>query len=309
MKLQHLRLIARLHETAQISAAAIAMNISQPAASRLMKELENITGVSLYTRHPRGIELTGYGMRLARRARAIVQDLYDAGREIAEFSSGQAGAVNMGAVTGPAIEMVLPVLKRMRMIHAQVETSVVVDISDVLAQDLLSNRMDFYIGRIPLNADPRLFHARVIGEEPAALIVRHDHPLTTQNGVTITDCLSYDWVMQTRDSLLNRTLEEYLVTAGLVLPKIILRTSSLLLSLATITETNAIAPIARSVADFFGEGGGLGGRIKSLPIAPDLSVSAYALIKRANSILSPAAQIFYDYLSEHGAANASRVQI
>lgn len=299
MKLQHLRLIAQLHETAQISAAAAAMNISQPAASRLIRELEIITGVRLYRRHPRGIELTDYGARLALRARSIVQDLQDAGREIAEFSSGEAGAVNMGAVTGPAIEMVLPALKRMRMSHARVETSVIVDISDVMAQDLMSNRIDFYIGRIPMNADARLFHTDMIGKEPAALIVRCNHPLASQEGITIADCLSYDWVMQTQDSLLNQTLEQYLSARGLRLPKMILRTSSPMLILATIIETNAIAPIALSVAGFFGEEGELGSRIKTLPVAPELAVSPYALIKRANSILSPAAQIFYDYLIEY----------
>lgn len=298
VKLSHLRLMAQLGDTTQISAAAIALNISQPAASRLASELEQITGVPLYSRHPRGIELTEFGLRLAARARAILQGLNDAGRELAELGSGQGGRVNIGSVTGPSIEMVLPMLKRMRMTHPLVETTVMLDVSGVLAQGLLANRLDFYIGRIPADADPRLFDATVIGEEPIALIVRRDHPLTRQPGITIADCMPYDWVMQDQGGLLRRTVEDYLIARDLPLPRKVLGTASLLLTLASIMETSAIAPIARSVADFFGGDVGLGGRITSLPVAPTLAVSDYALIRRAGSVLSPAAQVFFDSLLE-----------
>ena len=299
VKLQHLRLIAQLRITKQISAAAAAMNISQPAASRLVTELERITQVPLYTRHPRGIELTEFGNQLAMRAQSILQGLQDAGRELAELSSGEAGIVNLGSVTGPAIEMVLPVLKRMRITHSQVETTVTVDISEVLAQDLLSYKTDFYIGRIPLNINQRLFHAAVIGEEPAALIVRDAHPLSRKPNISLSDCVPYDWVTQTHDGLLNRTIEDYMISSGLMLPGRILRTSSILLTLATVTETNSIAVISRSVAEMFGGENGIGRPISILPVAQDLSVSAYAIVKLIDSVLSPAAQTFYDYLIEH----------
>ena len=45
LKLRHMRLIAALDEHGQISAAAQAMNISQPAASRMIAEMEDILGV------------------------------------------------------------------------------------------------------------------------------------------------------------------------------------------------------------------------------------------------------------------------
>lgn len=296
IKLQHLRLIAQLRKTAQISAAAEAMNISQPAASRLAGEIEHISDIKLYNRHPRGIELTEAGLRFATRAQSILEGLLIAGREIAELSNGTAGSVSIGSVTGPAIEFILPVLKQMRESHPLVEISVTVDISEVIAQDLLSNRIDFYIGRFPVHDDPRQFQASVIGEEPIDLVVRQDHPLTKKTDLNLTDCLSYDWVMQSNEGLINKTVDDYLMKQGLHLPNKILSTSSLLLSLATILETSAIVPISRAVADFFGSGNNLNGRIVSLPVARDLSVSSCSLIKMEETVLSPAAQVFYDLL-------------
>lgn len=307
VKLTHLRLMAQLAETNQISAAAAAMNISQPAASRLAAELEKITGVELYVRHPRGVELTEQGQRLAKRAQAMVQGLRDAGRELAELSEGQGGSVVIGSVSGAAIELVLPSLKRLRVTHPGVETTVNVDISDVLAKDLMSNRLDFYIGRVPAQSDRRLFSVDMIGEEPMALVVRHDHPLARAANVTLADCVGYDWVMQAQGGLLRRTMDDYLIAQTLPLPQKVLNTASVLLTLATVMETNAIAPVARSVAGLFGGDRGLEGRIVSLPVAPDLVVSPYALVKRAGEQLSPAAQIFHSYLADLGRANAARL--
>ena len=304
IKIQHLRLIVELDETGQMSKAAENLHISQPAASRLASELEHICGVTLYVRHPRGVMLTDYGQHLALRARILVQGLHNAGREISELNSGDAGQVNLGSVTGPALELVIPVLKRMRITHSRVESSVNVEISDLMAQDLLNNKLDFYIGRIPDHLDARLFNAHVLGEEPAALIVREGHPLTRQTDISLADCVRYDWVMQSQDGWLSRTFEDYLLRQGLPFPTKVLKTSSILLSLATITETNAIAPVARAVADFFGDTLGSGKFIRRLPVAGDLSVSDFALVKKANSILPPAAQIFYDYLIEQHATNS-----
>ena len=61
LKLRHMRLVAALEEHGQIRAAAQAMNISQPAASRMIAEIEDILGVPICERLPRGIRLTPYG--------------------------------------------------------------------------------------------------------------------------------------------------------------------------------------------------------------------------------------------------------
>ena len=46
LKLRHMRLVVALEEHGQISAAAHMMNISQPAASRMIAEIEGILGVA-----------------------------------------------------------------------------------------------------------------------------------------------------------------------------------------------------------------------------------------------------------------------
>lgn len=297
LKLSHLRLIASLKETGQMSAAAAQLRISQPAASRMAAEMEDILGVPLHSRHARGVVLTAYGERLAARARTMLQGLDDAAREITEMEHGRQGTVSIGAVTGPALDLVLPAVRQVRVTHPGISVTLTVDTSDRLAEDLLAARTDFYIGRILGDVDPRMFRITEIGLEPISLIVRSGHPLTRRSRVTLENCVSYDWVLQARGSLLRRTLEDDLMRRGIPLPDKILSTSSLLLTLAYISQSNAIAPVSNAVATFYGHEEGLNGRIVELPVTADIAVPPYALVLHAERTLSPTSQVLYDMIA------------
>ena len=296
LRLTHLRLITALEETGQISAAASALAMSQPAASRLAAELEDIAGVKLYERHSRGVVLTDYGRRLARRSRTVFRELFEADREIAELKSGLIGHVRIGAVTGAAVELVLPAVKQARLSHPKVDISVDVDTSDALIAALDAGNLDFFLGRIPPTHDPGDYHTTLAGDEPVTLIVRTGHPLTRRDSVDLAACVEYDWVMQPVGGLMRRTVEAYLRDRDVPLPGKVLSTTSQLLTLVMISETNAIAPMARSVEEFFRGAGGLGGRIQSLPVAADLTITPYALARPAGLELSPASQMLYDLI-------------
>lgn len=296
LRLTHLRLIAAIAETGQISAAAAYLAISQPAASRLLAEFERIAGAPLYQRRPRGVTLTAFGVRLAAWAQTVLRDLDAADREIAEMAAGARGGVAIGAVTGPALEIVLPVLRQARLSHPGIAAEIVVDTSDKLSELLMADRLDFYIGRIPQHFDHSDFSAVPVGAEPVSLIVRENHPLLRADAALLEDSVRYDWVMQGPGGLLRHTVESYLLERGLTLPARVTSTSSMLMTLALIARSNAIAPVARSVAQFFGGDDGLSGRIDTLPIALDLAVAPYSILRRLNRELSPSSRVIFEML-------------
>ncbi len=57
IRIPHLKLIVALDDHGQISSAATHLNMSQPAASRMLTEIESILDAPLCDRLPRGIEL------------------------------------------------------------------------------------------------------------------------------------------------------------------------------------------------------------------------------------------------------------
>ena len=290
LRLSQLRLLLALADTGQVSAAAAQLAMTQPAASRAMADLEKMTGATLYRRHSRGVTLTETGARLAERARLVLSLLDEAETDVARMTAGTRGEVRIGTVTGPALEILLPVIRELRVTLPEIQVSITVDTSDKLAEGLATRSLDFYIGRLHPSLESRAVAMVPIGAEPVSLITRAGHPLTREPRVTLAECLAYDWVMQPPGGLQRRTMEEYLLSNGFELPARILGTSSTLLTLALIAETNAIAPVARAVAEFFVRREGITPGIAIIAIPEDIQVAPYSLIRRREDPLGAAAE-------------------
>lgn len=304
LKLNHLRMIVAIEDSGQISAAAEVLNISQPAASRMLSEMESITKTSLYERVARGVVLTTFGAALARRARKILLELREASREIGELKSGKGGSVFIGAVTAPAMSLVVPAINKVRKAYPGIEINIQVETSNVLARELLAARHDFIIGRIPDDLNPRLFEVTEIGIERACLIVRSRHPLMKHKMSSLADVRDYDWVFQPPGTLLRRTIEDVFLSRGVALPENIVNTSSLLLTCAIICETDAIAPVAVDVAQFLASQGSNASDVRMLPIDFDINVKPYSMITARERALPPSARLLYDIILEESRKQA-----
>ncbi|MBA1139537.1 LysR family transcriptional regulator [Mesorhizobium neociceri] len=302
LSLRHMRMIAALDDHGRVSAAAQVMNISQPAASRMISEMEAVLEVKLCERLPRGITLTPYGKALARRARSILLEMREADREISELKAGKGGSVFLGAVTAPAIELAVPAIREIRRLYPRIEITMQVETSNVLARELIATRHDFIIARIPDDLNPRLFESRVIGVEKACLIVRRGHPLSnghplgTGKAVRLEDTAAYDWVFQSGGSPLRQAMESNFLNRNIALPDRILNTSSLLLTLVMVAQSDAIAPVSIQVAKFIQNPDGLAGAIDVVQTEFDIEVRPYSLITVKNRALSPAAKMLHDFI-------------
>lgn len=286
LKLSHLRLMAALAEAGQLGLAADRMGIAQPAASRLLAEVERIAGQPMHLRTGRGIALTPMGEALARRAARVVMELRDAGREMAEIAGGGAGHVRIGSVTGPALDRVLPALRTARLALPEVTAEVVVAPSDLLGQQLLTGRLDFALGRMPEGMEGELTLSDPIGVEPVALMVRRGHRLAGAGRIDPSDLMDFDWVLPGPEALLTRAVMDRLSALGLPQPPQRLATASFLLTLALIQQSNAIAPLARAVCDRFA---GPGSPYVILPVDLGIVVEPFGLLTRTGAILTPVA--------------------
>jgi DNA-binding transcriptional LysR family regulator len=246
LKLSHLRMMAALAQTGQIGLAATSLGLAQPAASRLLAEVERIVGVPVHMRLGRGVTLTSVGAVLARRAQRLMIELQDAGREMAELAQGNVGQVAIGAVTAPALDLVLPALRSARLSSPGISAEVTVAPSDILCAQLLAGKLDFAIARIPADQDPAQFEGRVIATEPVLLVVRRGHRLATTASVSAAELLDYDWVMPGSSSPLGLAVLARLERLGLPMPSRRLSTASFLLTLALLKQSNSVAPLAKA---------------------------------------------------------------
>ena len=129
--------------------------MSQPAASRMIGEIESLLDAPLCERLSRGVRLTPLGQALARHARSVLLQLAQAEQEFADLRTGRRGVVSLGAVTAPAIDLAAPAMAQIRARRRRSSSNIKIDSSNVLARDLLASRLDFIIARVPDDLDPR----------------------------------------------------------------------------------------------------------------------------------------------------------
>jgi DNA-binding transcriptional LysR family regulator len=306
LKLSHLRMIVALEEHEMVSAAANAMNISQPAASRMIGEMETLLDAQLCERLSRGVRLTPLGRSLARHARSVLLQLLQAEQEIADIRNGRGGSVAIGAVTAPAIDLAAPTIGKIRATFPRIELDIKIDTSNALARELLASRLDFIIARVPDDLDPALFDCLAIGVEQACLIVRDGHPLLAEAPVDIEQLEAYDWVLQPRGTPLRRTVESLFMARSLPPPQRLSNTSSLTLTMILVAGSDAVAPMSVEAAKFAAAPRVAKGALAILPTRFDIVVQAYSLIKVRNRAMSPAAQSVYDLIRNEALARGAQ---
>ncbi|PJF09832.1 LysR family transcriptional regulator [Pseudorhodobacter sp. MZDSW-24AT] len=287
LKMTHLRLLAHLAETRRITAAADLVGVSQPTASRLIVEIEEILGQPVHERSGRGIALTVVGEALARRARRILTELQEATVEVTGLASGAAGHLRIGAVTAPALGLMLPALRTLRLTHPNITADVSVAQSAQLCQELRAGRLDVVLGRPTEPRDRDEFEVLPLDTEPVELLVRQGHPLAGRGDISLADLVRFDWVMPSESSPLGHAVNMAFREHGMPPPRQTLTTGSFLLTLTVVRQTNAIAPLARAVTDVFA--GPEGGYVM-LEAPLQVDVGEYGLLTRKGQARTPALQ-------------------
>lgn len=295
LTLKHLRLIAAVSEHRQLSLAAHALSLTQPAASRALAEIEALIGAPLFERHPRGMDPTPLGTGLALRARTIIEALADAAEEAEQLRFGRGGVVRIGAVTGAAVGIVVPVIRRLKALAPDAEVHVQVGMSDDLIGDLLALRLDMVLGRLPATARPADFDLIPAAGEQVQLVANAADPLAAAGQVAIGDLSQVPWVMQGPGAPVRRAVEEAFLHAGAALPRDITNTSSLLVALAMLSDGPCVTPLSHEVAELLTA---MQPGLVTLALRESIAVAPYALVTLQGRRLTPVAARCHGLVAE-----------
>ena len=244
LRLRQLQVLLSLAATQNISHSALQLNMTQPALSKWLKELEADIGLPLFERHARGLRPTAFGCTLIEYAARIGNELDGARDEMAALRSGSSGRATIGA-SGATIASVVPqaVLGLLAtMPNASIE--VVEGPMDRLFQQLKQREIDVAVGRM----SPKYHDAEILSEplyeDRLQFAVRPHHPLASRRKVAWPDLLSQRWVVWTRDIPARDLLETALVAGGWSLPRGTVESNSLLATIALVADSDMVAVVA-----------------------------------------------------------------
>jgi DNA-binding transcriptional LysR family regulator len=301
LKVRQLALLVAVAEHRSLRRAAQAIAVTQPAATRMLGELEDALGVSLFDRVAWGMQPTAYGDTLIRYARGVLTDLSEARDEIAAVAAGARGRLRVGSVTGAVPRLVAPALCAVREARPGLKVFVLVNSSDVLVSALRRGTLDVAIGQLPAEADASEFDVLPLRDEPLCLVARAGHPLARAKAVDAASLAGATWILHPPDSGMRADVNAILARARLKPPGDVIETVSIVATLALLQGSDAVAVLPVDLAGHYAEHG----LLARLPLALPAGGGVTQLLTRANRQLAPVAQEFAATLTRLAASTAS----
>jgi DNA-binding transcriptional LysR family regulator len=293
LKTRQLLLVVALADEGNIHRAAAVLNMTQPAASKLLRELEETLGATLFERMPRGMRPTLYGDALIRHARAVLGSLDQAQEELVALKAGRLGHVSIGAITSPATRLLPLAVAAVKGTHANTRVSVEIDTSNVLLERLAQDKLDIVIGRLSAEHDKLQMRYEPLTGEPVCAVVRPGHPLLGERApLTLADVRDSAWVVPPAGSVLRHRFELMFQRASLTPPSNLVETAALLFITRVLEQSDMIAVLAADVAHYYAAHG----IVTVLPVSMDCRMDDFGIITRADRLYSPATGVMIEAL-------------
>lgn len=291
--MRHLELLDALGETLNIHQAAPRLNLTQPAVSKLLKEIEDIYSTQLFERHPRGVVPTAAGNAVIRWARLT---LHNIGESIAEshlIAGGAIGRVRIGAQSVAIPMLVTRVLERIGATEPGVVITLVEGSSESLLPALARNELDVVLGRLNEAYNTPLFVNTVLYHEPVSFVAAPDHPLVLKGRITFDDLATAHWILPPELSPIRKELDAMLASRGMYRPVPRIETMSLLLMQIMLGKGDLIGAMPMHVARHYEAQGLLAVIDLDLPI----SMPPVTMMRQARDH-APVVQLVIDTVRE-----------
>jgi DNA-binding transcriptional LysR family regulator len=172
LNLDQLRTFIEVAELGSFSAAAQRLNLSQPAVSVQVRELENRLAVPLIKREGKRAYPTPAGRELIDHASRIFDSTNRAMAAMRRHNDGSLGWVHVGSGPAALHYLLLPVIQRLRAEHPTLHLSVSTGTTADITEQMARNEVD--IGFTGLPVDPALFEATVVRDMGMVAILPAD---------------------------------------------------------------------------------------------------------------------------------------
>ncbi|WP_133646732.1 LysR family transcriptional regulator [Paraburkholderia flava] len=292
LKPRQLLLLVEIAELGNIHRAADALNMTQPAASKLLRELEETLGVDLFERLPRNMRPTVYGEVMIRHARAVLGSLDQAHKEVLAVRTGDLGHVAVGAITSPATRVLPSAVAQLKRKHPGLRIALEVENSNVMLERLSQDKLDLVVGRLSAEHDKLQLHYEPLSSEPVCAVARPDHPLIGASDLSLRDVRDAAWIVPQAGTVLRHRFELMFQRDSLVPPTNIVETSALLVLTRLLAETDMFAVLATEVARYYASFG----MVAILPLALPCHMDDFGIITRTDRALSPAGLLMIEAL-------------
>ncbi len=304
LKLRQLELLVQLAHHQSLARAAAAINVTQPAATKLLQETERSLGVALFDRLPRGMRATACGEIMMRQARTVLAALDRAHEEVAAVVDGASGSVSVGSARGATAALLAPALAAVRAARPRIRMSALVDAAEILIPRLREARLDIVLGNVPASlGGPDLVFEPLL-DEALAVVAGPAHPFARRRRLRWDDVAGSEWIVYPQETALRALFEGLASGSAAVEGPGAIETASVVATTMLLEDTDMLAVMPRDVAEHYARHR----MVAILPLKPPVSLGVIGIVRHADRELSPAALAFVSEVRRIAAARDPRIR-
>jgi DNA-binding transcriptional LysR family regulator len=254
LRFRHLRLLTELERGGSLRAAALALNLTQPALSKALAEIEAAFGFALFARTARGLKPTTQGGVVIRGAALLLKELAHVQSE-AQSGDRFAASLRIGAPPFVAQGYLPLALKRLVGHTPPIRVQLLEERVPALMQALVKGEVDALLTTYPAEMpEPGgvSLHYEKLFDVQFLIIAPKNHRLARARSVSWHDLAQEPWVLPAQGAMARRVMEDCFMRAGVLPPTPVIESAS---------------PVTN--AELVATGIGLG-------VAPDITLIAHA---------------------------------
>lgn len=285
IRLRHLHTFVAVAQQGTLGRAAETLNLSQPALSKTLNELEQLTGTRLFERGRLGAQLTLVGEQFLTHAVKVLDALNSAGQALNRKEGLNNDIVRIGALPTAALGILPTVIGQFHKQQKYITLQVATMNNTMLLAGLKSGEIDIGIGRM---SDPDLMSGlnyELLFLESLKLVVRPGHPLL-QETVTLSRVMEWPVVVSPKGTVPRQNAETLLQSQGCKMPAGCIETLSASLSRQLTVDFDYVWFVpSGAVKDDLRRG-----VLSALPIATQGAGEPIGILTRVDATLTPGTQ-------------------
>lgn len=284
LRLRHLRCFLETARLGSLSAAAAVLHVSQPAASKTIRELEDILGVQLFDRSGRKLVLTPAGRVYQTHAGTALADL-ERGQRLVLSPPPERPRLHVGVLPTAATGLVPRAALTFRETWPDVLLDVMTGPNWLLLSLLREGQLDLVVGRMPPAGNTEGLGFRRLYWERVVPVVRAGHPLLRLDW-DYSELVHYPLMLPPAGAMISASVRTWLHSVGITDPQPAYENVSLAFGREVVMRSNTVWFISEGVVRPEIEAGAL----VILPIRNELLGGPVGISLREGDEPSPPAQ-------------------
>lgn len=195
--MRHLWLFLAVAEEQHFGRAAKRLGMSQPPLTEQIQVLEQALKAKLFIRSRRGAQLTSVGQAILPAVRRFAQQMEQLELAVREAAAGQTGMLTIGAISSAMLEVLPPILDRLRGLHPKLTISVREIDSAEAVPALEAGDVDLAFARLQGELGSNI-ETLTLAQDRLAACLPANHRLASRRRIRLKDLAGEAFVMFAR---------------------------------------------------------------------------------------------------------------